>query len=156
MKSEHGYLLMSTLFFLVFTGLFTQMLIKISGNHIIQLRQFSEAYQAKAALNMSESILKQYIESNKEAPEKGKITTSIGLVNLQKRSEEEFMLKVTLANGMEYYQYVDIDVPVIEEPDPDLDPELDSELDPDEEFNLNPDTEVEKNQNHDSELEKEP
>lgn len=148
---------MSTLFFLVFTGLFTQMLIRISGNHIIQLRQFSEAYQAKTALNMSESILKDYIETHEEVPTKGKINTSIGPINLKKMTDDEFILKVTLANGMEYHQFVDIEIPVVEELEPDLelefDPELDPEIDPEVEPNPDADPKTASDSNLEIELE---
>lgn len=107
-KSEQGYLLISTLFFLMFSGLFSHSIIKISGNQIMQLRQFSTSYHAKGALNMSEELLKTYIEENNDIPEQGQIKTSIGNVEINKESEELFQLTITLENNQEISKDVSI------------------------------------------------
>lgn len=107
-KGEQGYLLISTLFFLMFSGLFSHSIIKISGNQIMQLRQFSTSYHAKGALNMSEELLKTYIEENNDIPEQGQIKTSIGNVEINKESEELFQLTITLENNQEISKDVSI------------------------------------------------
>lgn len=103
---------MSTLYILIFTSLFLQMIIKISGNHILQLRQFSEAYQAKSTLNMSEYLLNEYVEINEEIPDKGKITTSLGQVTINRTEDNVFLLTVTLSNNMQYNQSFHIDTTI--------------------------------------------
>lgn len=107
-KGEQGYLLISTLFFLMFSGLFSHSIIKISGNQIMQLRQFSTSYHAKGALNMSEELLKTYIEENNDIPEQGQIKTSIGNVEINKESEKLFQLTITLENNQEISKDVSI------------------------------------------------
>lgn len=98
-KGEQGYLLISTLFFLMFSGLFSHSIIKISGNQIIQLKQFSTSYHAKGALNMSKELLDTYIEENNDIPEQGQIKTSIGDVEIRKKSENLLQLTITLENN---------------------------------------------------------
>ena len=106
LKSERGYLLISTLFFLIFSGLFSQSIIKISGNHIIQLQQISSAYQAKTALNMSKELLKQKTELE-EIPEKGSMTTSLGTILIKRReTATEYIFTLTLTTNSEA-QYSD-------------------------------------------------
>lgn len=114
-KGEQGYLLISTLFFLMFSGLFSHSIIKISGNQITQLRQFSTSYQAEGALNMGEGLLKTYIEENDDIPKQGQIKTSIGDIEINKQSEELFQLTITLGNNQKVSKDVQIIVDKSEE-----------------------------------------
>lgn len=123
-KSEQGYLLISTLFFLMFSGLFSHSIIKISGNQIMQLRQFSTSYHAKGALNMSEELLRTYIKENNDIPEHGQIKTSIGDVEISKKSEELFQLTITLENNQKISKDVSIEA---DKSDEDLEKEEDKQ-----------------------------
>lgn len=110
LKDENGYLLISTLFFLIFSGLFSHSVIKISSHQIIQLRQYSSAYQAKGALNMGEELLKNYVQENNDVPTSGKINTSVGDIVMMKESEDKFIFKITLKNGITYFKNVEMDI----------------------------------------------
>lgn len=114
-KAEQGYLLISTLFFLIFSGLFSHSIIKISGQQIMQLRQFATAYEAKGALNMSEELLKNYIDKNKEYPKQGHIKTSIGNIEIKQQSKEFFQLIITLENGIKFSRDVKVPINISEE-----------------------------------------
>lgn len=92
-------MLISTLFFLIFSGLFSQSLIKISGNHIVQLQQLSSAYEAKTTLNMSKEILKQKVE-REEIPKEGSIVTSAGTVLIEREEiSSEYIFTLTLTTN---------------------------------------------------------
>lgn len=104
LANENGYLLVSTLFFLLFSGLFAQSMFQIASNQVIQLQQLTNSYQARTALNMSETILRNELE-NELIPLKGKVVTSLGDVFITKveASENlEYELTMTLANGASY------------------------------------------------------
>ncbi len=92
-------MLISTLFFLIFSGLFSQSLIKISGNHILQLQQISSAYEAKTTLNMSKELLRQKADTE-EIPEKGSILTSAGTVLVERQeAPAEYIFTLTLTTN---------------------------------------------------------
>lgn len=104
LTSEKGYLLLSTVFFLMFSGLFAQSMIKVASNHVIQLRQLSSAYEAKSALNISEEFLLQETREN-EFPAEGLIATSEGPVVIKSKvNENEYLYTLTLTtnNGAQY------------------------------------------------------
>ena len=115
-KSEQGYLLISTIFFLVFSGLFSHSLIRISGNQIMQLRQFKTAYEAKAAMNMGEVLLEDYMEEENISPKKGKIKTSVGDINIKKKSEINYQLTITLENGEIFSKEIKVKSKKIDKP----------------------------------------
>jgi len=102
LRSEKCYLLLTTLFFLVLSGLFSHAIVKISVNQIIQLHQFSTAYQAKGALNMGEEILQSEIEKNNRIPTNGSISTSLGEIKMMRISEDTFQLTLTIENGKKF------------------------------------------------------
>lgn len=109
-RSEKGYLMLSTLYLLILTGIFSQSIIKTSANYIIQLNQISSTYQAKAALNMSERVLKDYIVDNDyELPEKVKLSSSIGDIKGIKISDDEYELVITQENGNQLNEKVKIE-----------------------------------------------
>lgn len=90
-KEKDGYVLVSTLFFLVLSGIFAQSMIQISSNYVIQLRQIGMGYEARAALNMSETLLVEEIEK-KAQPIKGTISTSVGQVKITGRKQADQIL----------------------------------------------------------------
>lgn len=115
--NENGYLLVSTLFFLVFSGVFAQSLFMISRNHLIQQQQLSNAYQAKATLNMSESVLLNEINQG-GIPNNGVIKTSHGTVNItnvEKEDSYQYELVIQLQNGMTYTKITVIEKEVEED-----------------------------------------
>lgn len=117
LTSEKGYLLLSTLFFLMFSGLFAQSMIKVSSNHIIQLRQLVMAYEAKSALNLSAEMLLQEINEN-NLPEKGVLKTSEGnIVITSKSSKEErvYVLSLKTNNSSQYKKELIVPIPEEEE-----------------------------------------
>lgn len=104
LANENGYLLVSTLFFLLFSGLFAQSAFQIASNQVIQLQQLTNSYQARTALNMSETILRNELE-NESIPLNGKVVTSLGDVFITKVEASEalkYELTLTLANGASY------------------------------------------------------
>lgn len=110
LQSEKGYLMLSTLYLLILTGIFSQSIIKTSANYIIQLNQISSAYQTKAAVNMTERILKDYIvENNYELPETGKISSSIGNIEVMKITDEEYEVIITQRNGNKVNEKIKIE-----------------------------------------------
>src|SRR5699024_3457693 len=115
-KSEQGYLLISTIVFSVFSGLFSNSLIRISGDQIMQLRQFKTAYGSKAVMNMGEVLLEDYIEEEKISPKKGKIKTSVGDINIKKKSEINYQLTITLENGEIFSKEIKVKSKKIDKP----------------------------------------
>lgn len=76
--------MVSTLFFVLFSALFAQSMIKIVSTQMIQLNQLTNSYQAKAALNMGKRILIQEIEEH-SYPSSGEIYTSIGRIEMSQQ-----------------------------------------------------------------------
>src|SRR5699024_11689777 len=56
-------------------------------------------YEAKAVMNMGEVLLEDYMEEENISPKKGKIKTSVGDINIKKKSEINYQLTITLENG---------------------------------------------------------
>lgn len=105
----------------MFSGLFSQSMIKISGNQIMQFRQIYTAYEAKSALNMSKNLLKKQVEED-QYPMVGSIHTSIGTVSIdgeEKAEEIIFTLTLTTDTGTQYSDKLSVLI---------LEPELEEEL----------------------------
>lgn len=108
--SEKGYMLLTTLYFVLFSGLFAYSLIKISGNQIIQLNQITESYQARTALNMGKKLLEKELEDD-ALPNKGTIYTSMGTISIDridKETEVKFVLSIQTDSNSTYsdeYEY---------------------------------------------------
>lgn len=103
-RSEKGYLLVSTLFFLVFSAIFAGAMVRISGIQILQYNQLTTAYEAKAALNMSETILLEHLESN-ETLNNGEISTTAGKVVITSFPQMEgtiYQLILTTKKGLDF------------------------------------------------------
>lgn len=103
-RNEEGYLLISTLFFLLFSSIFTASMIRISGNQILQYNQLTIAYESKAALNMVENLLLEYV--NEHGPVKeGSVQTSIGEINLSVVDESKGITYLLTLEGDTGYNY---------------------------------------------------
>lgn len=114
-KSEQGYLMLTTLFILMLSGIMTQSLIKISTNHIIQLNEISASYEARAALNVAENILKEQLKDTDQSVQKGKIVTSHGEIHVEKQSDLKYHLFLTTAENKTYNKDINIQLtPLIE------------------------------------------
>lgn len=116
-KSEKGYLLLSTLFMLILSGIITQSIIKISTNHIIQLNQLSDNYQAKTALNMAENMLHCHILNGNQLLKKGKIVSSVGEIEVKRKNEIEYELILTQKNNRKLSQMIEIETDLLKESD---------------------------------------
>lgn len=115
-KENDGYVLISTLFFLLLSGLFSQSVIQVSSNYVTQLRQVNVSYEAKAALNMSERLLLQELEGQ-VTPIDATISTSAGEVKIKGRIESnQIISKLTLVkeNGNTYLKEVVTPIPQLE------------------------------------------
>ena len=107
-KSEKGYLLVSTLFFLIFSAIFAGSMIRISGIQILQYNQLTTAYEAKAALNMSETILLDHLETN-ETINNGEMNTSVGKITISSENQTEgimYHLNLTTSKGLNFARSV--------------------------------------------------
>lgn len=116
-NKDEGYVLISTLFFLLLSGLFSYSVIQISSNYVIQLRQVSLGYEAKAALNMSEELLLQEFEGRSD-PINGTISTSAGEVKIKGRKNgNQIISQLTLVkeNGNIYKKDITTPLSLIEE-----------------------------------------
>lgn len=79
-------------------------MIRISGIQIQQYNQLTTAYEAKAALNMSEILLLEHLATNRNI-RVGKVSTSVGEVIMTsnlKTDETEYFLKLTTINGLKF------------------------------------------------------
>lgn len=113
-SEENGYLLVSTLFFLIFSGLFSHSVMQLASNNLIQLNQLSNAYQAKAVLEMSANLLNNEIEKN-HYPEQGQIDTSIGSVEMSRKEVgEEYHYKFLLSDKNDMTYIKDVYVEIVE------------------------------------------
>lgn len=83
-------------------------MIRISGIQILQYNQLTTAYEAKAALNMSETILLDYLETN-ETLNKGEIKTSVGKIIISSKNQTEgitYHLNLTTSKGLNFTKNV--------------------------------------------------
>lgn len=130
LANENGYLLVSTLFFLLFSGLFAQSAFQIASNQVIQLQQLTNSYQARTALNMSETILRNELE-NESIPLNGKVVTSLGdvfITKVEANENLEYELTMTLANGASYTKTTTIEnAPVDEEKTEEVETDIEQE-----------------------------
>lgn len=104
LAAEDGYLLLTTLFFLIVSVIFTTSMIRISSSHILQYNQLSHTYQAKAAINISKSRLLKEIDKN-VYPQTGVIKTSNGEVFITNRQTEDvihYHFELAYKNGVTY------------------------------------------------------
>lgn len=118
--SEKGYMLLTTLYFVLFSGLFAYSLIRISGNQIIQLNQITESYQARTALNMGIKLLEKELEDD-DLPNKGTIYTSMGAITIDRidtENEVKFVLYIQIDANSTYSEVYEYPLPEAEnEPD---------------------------------------
>lgn len=134
LKSEQGYLMLTTLFLLMLSGIMTQSLIKISTNHIIQLNEISASYEAKAALNVAENLLNEQLKEDNHNIQKGKIVASCGEIIIEKQSETKYQLCLTTADNKTYHKDVKIELQPPLEPEETI--ETEETIEPEETIDL--------------------
>lgn len=133
LSSADGYLLVSTLFFMLFSAFFSHSMIQITANHISQMNQLTDAYLAKSALKMSENIIVEESEAN-NFPENGWVKTSVGSIEIKRRTQKEmyhYSLLLITENGTPYSSEFSIDF--MDEDDIEEDSNKDNETDVDNE-----------------------
>lgn len=109
-KSEKGYLMLSTLFLLILSGIMTQGIIKISANHLVQLNQLARNYQEKAVFNLAESVLRdQLINEENRTIKSAKLTSSVGDMELSKIKVDEYELLLINSNNKKIKKHIKID-----------------------------------------------
>ena len=59
---------------------------------------------------MSEELLYKYILENEDTPSSGRIKTSAGDIEMVKESDDKFIFKLTLKNGVQYFKETKVDV----------------------------------------------
>ena len=94
-------------------------MIRLSGTQILQYNQLTTAYEAKAALNLSETILFEHLETN-ETFRNGEISTSVGKIIISGNNQTAgtmYHLHLTTAKGLKFTK----DVWVAEERPPETD-----------------------------------
>lgn len=83
-------------------------MIRISGIQILQYNQLTTAYEAKAALNMSETILLDHLETN-ETLNKGEMNTSVGKIIISSQNQMEgimYHLNLSTSKGLNFTRNV--------------------------------------------------
>ena len=83
-------------------------MIRISGSQILQYNQLTTAYEAKAALNLSETILLEQLKT-KETLSNGEVSTSVGkiLISGDKQTEGTmYYLHLTTTKGLKFSKNV--------------------------------------------------
>jgi len=108
-RSEEGSLLLSTFHLLFFVSFLILSLTGIIYNQMMQLQQFSQAYEAKALIEMSEAVLQDKLEW--EDVEKGTVYFTQGKVDIEKVSDTEYELSARLNNNYTSSQNVIIPLP---------------------------------------------
>ena len=107
-RSEKGYLLLSTIFLLILSSVMMQGMISISRNHIIQLNQLSTSYQAKAALHTAEMNVKTELAKNKGKLESGEINSSVGKIQVMKKTNQIYELQLITKSGERFTKQLQI------------------------------------------------
>ncbi|MDN6196304.1 MAG: hypothetical protein L0I93_07425 [Atopostipes suicloacalis] len=108
LKSEAGYLMLSTLFLLMLSGIMLQGIIKISTNHIIQLNQITKSYQEKTALNLAKKILADKIVTKpKEDIKEVLLLSSAGVIQITKMADNEYQFILTDEKGKQLIKTID-------------------------------------------------
>lgn len=94
--SEEGSIMLSTFYLILFVSFLTVSLAGIIYNQMMQLKHLSDAYEAKALIEVSGHLLEERLES--EDIETAILYYSEGIVKIRKESAEEYSLVATLAN----------------------------------------------------------
>lgn len=107
-KNDGGYLLVSTLFVLLLSGIMAESIIRISRNHIIQLNQLSQSYEEKAALNLAEKILVDKIAQEEQEINEVSFISSLGRIEAKKKKNLSYDLILRKENGEESRRLIEI------------------------------------------------
>lgn len=118
--NEEGSLLLSTFHLLFFISFLIVSLTGIVYNQMMQLQQISQAYEAKALIEVSKSMLRE--KAKWEDVETATLYFSQGEVVIRKASDTEFILAAKLNNSYTSSQTIAIAFPV-EPADRQADPE---------------------------------
>lgn len=94
---EEGSLLLSTFHLLFFVSFLILSLTGIVYNQLMQLQQISQAYEAKALIEVSEFLLQEKLEG--EEVESATLHFSQGKVAISKDSDTAYSLVATMTNG---------------------------------------------------------
>ncbi|MDZ7834856.1 MAG: hypothetical protein U5K84_05495 [Alkalibacterium sp.] len=94
---EEGSILLSTFHLLLFLTFLILALTTVVQNQVMQLRQISHSYEARALIALSEDRLKERLEWHEV--ETGMIAYSTGNVEIIRESEKTYLLVATLNNS---------------------------------------------------------
>ena len=101
---EDGYLLLTTIYVLLASTIFFSSMIHIVSSQMIQYRQYSHAYQAKSALQMSKNILQNELVKQRNI-QTGVVHTSKGDVIITSNSTDgiiHYYFEITSQQGIIY------------------------------------------------------
>ena len=104
LSREDGYLLLTTIYVLLASTIFFSSIIHIVSSQMIQYRQYSYAYQAKAALQMSKNILQDELVKQGDI-QTGVVHTSNGDVVITSNSTDgiiHYYFEITSQQGIIY------------------------------------------------------
>ncbi|MER2063319.1 MAG: hypothetical protein ABS873_01590 [Alkalibacterium sp.] len=110
-ESEEGSLLLSTFHLLLFITFLVLSLTGIVYNQHMQLNQMSQAYEAKALIEVSRTLLQERLE--KEEVDEAVLSFNQGEVTISKVSGYEYRLVATLTNA--YVSSQSITIPPVNE-----------------------------------------
>ena len=104
LSREDGYLLLTTIYVLLASTIFFSSMIHIVSSQMIQYRQYSHAYQAKSALQMSKNILQNELVKQRNI-QTGVVHTSKGDVIITSNSTDgiiHYYFEITSQQGIIY------------------------------------------------------
>lgn len=96
-NNDQGSILLSTFHLLFFMSFLILSLTSVIRNQVMQLQQISQAYEAKALIEVSELLLRERILW--EEVETGMVYFKQGSVEITKESDAEYVLVAKLSNG---------------------------------------------------------
>jgi len=124
---EEGSILLSTFHLLLFLTFLILALTTVVQNQVMQLRQISHSYEARALIALSEDKLREKLES--QEVESGTIAYSTGNVEIIREAEKTYLLVATLNNSytskskVEIIRETTVDDPTDQETSPDAESE---------------------------------
>ena len=104
LSREDGYLLLTTIYILLASTIFFSSIIHIVSSQMIQYRQYSHAYQAKSALQMSKNLLQNELVKQRNI-QTGVVHTSKGDVIITSNSTDgiiHYYFEITSQQGIIY------------------------------------------------------
>ena len=104
LSREDGYLLLTTIYVLLASTIFFSSIIHIVSSQMLQYRQYSHAYQAKSALQMSKNLLQNELVKQRNI-QTGVVHTSKGDVIITSNSTDgiiHYYFEITSQQGIIY------------------------------------------------------